>query len=96
LAKFVSPETLYIGLGLIQEEISEENFLYFINTHYGNVESLKTCTKLKHLSIRAPNLTDDHFKHIDKHLPQLKSIKIDSNSGITDRTLKTLAKMKFI
>ncbi len=49
---------------------------------------------MKHLSIRAPNLTDDHFKHIDKHLPQLKSIKIDSNSGITDRTLETLAKMK--
>jgi hypothetical protein len=93
LAKFVSLERLRICLEFFEPD-SKQDFLNFIETHYGNIESLKTCTKLKHLSIRAPYLTDDHFKDIDKHLPQLKSIKIDSNSGITDRTLKTLAKMK--
>ena len=54
---------------------------------------MKSCQNLKYQSISGPKLTDNHFKDIKLYLPQLKSIAIESNSGITDKTLNYFAKL---
>ena len=75
LGKFVYLIRLKVELVFTEVE-NDENFNNYINSHYGSIQSLKSCQNLKYLSISGPKLTDNHLKDINLYLPQLKSITI--------------------
>jgi hypothetical protein len=63
--------------------------------NWGNVKSLEKCKNLKVLNLSLPLLSDKNFEGIDKYLPNLtKFLMIETNNGISNKTMYILAKLK--
>ena len=79
-----------LEINIIADLEMDDNNAY----NYGSIRELKHLTQLKHLSLTLEQLTDDCLENIDKYLPNLVSIRVNTTKAITDKTLRFLTLMK--
>ena len=91
-SSFKSLSSLEISITADQdfEADFEDNPIY----NYGSIRDLRHLSQLKHLSLTLEQLSDDCLMGIDRYLPQLLSIRLNSSKAITDKSLQQLSQMK--
>lgn len=86
-ANFKSLSSLEISVTAEQEANElDQNSVY----NYGSISELKRLTRLKHLSLTLDQLSDDCLQNIDKSLPNLRSLRLNTKKAITDKSLHWL------
>ena len=81
---FIALTTLEIDVCLLVFELGSPGP---VNNNF-SIRDLCHLSQLKHLSLALDELSDNCFESIDKYLPQLESIKIDTQTVITDKSLE--------
>ena len=62
----------------------------------GSLESLKQMSRLQELKILSAEISDKHLVDIDKNCPKLKSIELKTMENISDKSLQSLSKLKYL
>ena len=101
--KTICPTVFFNNIFSLSEFRSLERLVFkstYMTRHFnGSVEYLKDMTRLKHLSISYPELTEDFFANIQTLLPNIQSLDINI-PNIDDNTIKlfveSLQSMKYI
>ena len=66
-----------------------------VPANYNNsIRDLRHLSQLKHLNLTLVQLSDNCIDSIDKYLPQLVSIEIDTKAAISDKSLEQLSRLK--
>ena len=92
--------------GSFKQLVSLKIFFYFNDRHriygegkpkiefwitFGNIKELRDLKHLRHLSLGVQHLTEDTFKNMGQHLPELESIVLSNNIHITDTILEQIS-----